>query len=365
MARIEIDQKSLKRALALLKTVVPSKSSNPLHTYVHLAVKDGTLSLRGTNGEVDLELSLPARADGEGEALVPGEVLFGFSEGTSGETAALELWEARLHLGAKSFRAELRVAPTAGYPGFVFPEEGEEASLPAEAFLQGAAQVRYAASKQEYRPIFRGVQLEFREGGLRFVATDGYRLALYDLDHPFPFEKTVVVPNLSLGLVLHVLEALQGEEVVLRLAPGVLGLEVLGGVFPARVAARLMEGTLPGYEHAIPKEFVAQVLVETRALKGALERLEVLADKENRRVDFVLGEGQLRISAKGAGGEGEEEVPAQAEGTLEFSANARYLLEALPKADRALIRLSGPVSAMVVTPGDGGGYRAVLMPLRV
>jgi len=365
MARLEVDQKSLRRALALLKTVVPPKSSNPLHTYVYLAVKGETLSLRGTNGEVDLELSLPARADGEGEALIPGEVLFGLSEGTSGETVALELQEARLHLGARTFRAELRVASRAGYPEFVFPEEGEGFSLPAEVFLQGAAGVRYAASKQEYRPIFRGVQLEFKEEGLRFVATDGYRLALYDLSHPSPFEKTVVIPDLSLGKVLHILEAVQAEEVALRLAPGVLGLEVHGEVLSARVAARLMEGTLPNYEHAIPKEFVAQVLVETRALKEALERLEVLADKENRRVDFVLGEGQLHVSVKSEHGEGEEVVPAQVEGALEFSVNARYLLEALPEAERALLRLSGPVSPMVVTPGEGGGYRAVLVPLRV
>jgi DNA polymerase-3 subunit beta len=365
MARIEIDQKSLKRALALLKTVVPPKSSNPLHTYVHLAVKDGTLSLRGTNGEVDLELSLPARADGEGEALIPGEVFFGLSEGTSGETVALELEEACLHLGAKTFRADLRVAPTAGYPEFVFPEEEEEVSLPAEVFLKGAVQVRYAASKQEYRSIFRGVQLELKEEGLRFVATDGYRLALCDLAHPFPFEKTVVIPDLSLGKVLHVLEAVQAEEVTLRLAPGVLGLEVSGGALSARVAARLMEGTLPGYEHAIPQEFVAQVLVETQVLKEALERLEVLTDKENRRVDFVLGEGRVHVSTKSEGGEGEEEVPAQVEGALVFSANARYLLEALPRAERTLLQLSGPVSPMVVAPGDGGGYRAVLVPLRV
>jgi DNA polymerase-3 subunit beta len=45
--------------------------------------------------------------------------------------------------------------------------------------------------------------------------------------------------------------------------------------------------------------------------------------------------------------------------------NARYLLEALPRAERALLRLSGAVSPMVVTPGDGEGYQAVLVPLRV
>jgi DNA polymerase-3 subunit beta len=365
MVRLEIDQKSLRRALSLLKQVVPSKSSNPLLTYVYLAAKGGTLSLRGTNGEVDLELSLPTRADGEGEALIPGEVFFKLSEETSGERIALQLEETRLHLEAKTFRADLRVAPTAGYPEFVFPEEGEGVSLPAEVFLQGAVQVRYAASKQEYRPIFRGVQLEFKEGGLRFVATDGYRLALYDHAHPFPFEKTVVIPDLSLGKVLHVLEAVQAEEVALRLAPGVLGLEVSGEALSTRVAARLMEGTLPGYEHAIPKEFAAQVLVETRALKEALERLEVLTDKENRRLDFALGEGHLHISVKEEAGEGEEEVPAEVEGTLNFSVNARYLLEALPKAERALLHLSGPVSPMVVTPGEGGGYQAVLVPLRV
>lgn len=45
--------------------------------------------------------------------------------------------------------------------------------------------------------------------------------------------------------------------------------------------------------------------------------------------------------------------------------NARYLLEALaPVGDRAHLGISGPTSPSLIW-GDGEGYRAVVVPLRV
>ncbi len=210
--------------------------------------------------------------------------------------------------------------------------------------------------------------MEFSNTILRLVATDGYRLALYDLPQAAPFQERVVVPAEGLTKALQVLEATEAEETAIRLAPGVVGLKAGGQALSARVGLRLLEGTFPEYGGVIPKDFVAQILVRTAALREAVRRLEVLAaNEDNRRLDFSLREGSLRITAKGTQAEAEEEVPAQVEGgglLPEFSLNARYLLEALPEDGETLIRLSGKTTPLLVSQAGRGDYRAVLVPLR-
>ncbi len=91
--------------------------------------------------------------------------------------------------------------PGGGLPRAPFPRtRGPSEAFPLQALLSSGdllrllTQVRYAASNEEYRAIFRGVQLEFSQGGLRAVASDGYRLALSELSKPQPFAKKAVSP---------------------------------------------------------------------------------------------------------------------------------------------------------------------------
>lgn len=364
---IEVEQKTLKKALAALGRVVPSRSPNPLLTHAHLRVNGEGLLFRGTDGVVELELGLPARVEGEGEreVLVPREAL-AILEGNASERTLLEVEEARLRVRAGKFQAELRLAPAAGYPAPEFPG-GEGVSLPREVLGEAVGRVRYAAGKEEYRPIFRGVNLEFSQEGLRAVASDGYRLALYDAPHPFPFQRQVVAPARELALALALLEGLEVEEVTLRLEKHVLGLEGEGEALSLRLALNTLAGDYPDYRRVIPQTFVARVEVETRALKEALRRLEALAEEKNHRVDLsLLGEGELLLRAEGDYGEGEERVPALVEGKpLTLAINGEYLLEALPREERTTLQVSGATTPLVVAPGDGGGYRAVVVPLRV
>ncbi|WP_022799581.1 DNA polymerase III subunit beta [Thermus islandicus] len=361
--RIQAELKSVKKALNAVARAVPSRASNPVLTYFYLEAKGGELVLKGSNGEIDLKVSLPAQVEGEGALLLPREPFLSLVGSASGEVLTMERAE-RLKLRAGSLQADLAFASTEEYPVLSFREGGKKAALPREAFAQAVYQVRYAVSKEEYRGVFRGIQLEFREGGLKVVAADGYRLAWTALDHPFPFEATAVFPVLPLQEALQALEA-GGEEVEIRFADGLLGLHSKGEALAVTANLYPMEGKYPDYERVVPKEFTAQVLVETQALREAVRRLEVLADSQNRRLDLALEGSRIRLSAAGDYGAGEEEVPARVEGALELSVNARYLLEALPKSAATLVRFSGPTTPFVVGPDGDESYQAVMAPLRV
>ena len=373
---ITVPKKLLSDQLSLLERIVPSRSANPLYTYLGLYAEEGALILFGTNGEVDLEVRLPAEAQSLPRVLVPAQPFFQLVRSLPGDLVALGLASepgqgGQLELSSGRFRTRLSLAPAEGYPELLVPEGEDKGAFPLRTrmppgeLVKALTHVRYAASNEEYRAIFRGVQLEFSPQGFRAVASDGYRLALYDLPLPQGFQAKAVVPARSVDEMVRVLKGADGAEADLALGEGVLALALEGGS-GVRMALRLMEGEFPDYQRAIPQEFALRVQVEGEALREAVRRVSVLSDRQNHRVDLLLEEGRILLSAEGDYGKGQEEVPAQVEGPgMAVAYNARYLLEALaPVGDRAHLGISGPTSPSLIW-GDGEGYRAVVVPLRV
>ncbi|WP_234554111.1 DNA polymerase III subunit beta [Thermus caliditerrae] len=365
----------LAEQLGLLERVIPSRSSNPLFTYLGLAVLPDTLVLFGSNGEADLEVRLLADVQGQGRYLVPAQPFFQLVRSLPGDLVELGLGQ-DLELASGRFRTRLSLAPTEGYPELLFPSPEApsdayplQTTLSAEDLFRALAHVRYAASNEEYRAIFRGVQLEFGEKGVRAVASDGYRLALYDLKSPQPFQKKVVVPARSVDELTRVLKSVGEGPVVVALGQGTLGLAVSReGVGQLRMAVKLMEGEFPDYERVIPKDFPLKATLEVEAFRESLRRVSVLADRQNHRVDLFFQDDRVLLTAEGDYGKGQEELPVRLEGTpLAVAYNARYLLEAFgPLSGQASLLLSGPTSPSLVRPvGEGEGYQAVVVPLRV
>ncbi len=357
----------------LLERVVPSKNPNPLLTHVGLRWNPPWLTLYGTNTEADLEAHFPALEGGARafEVLLPGGPFFAVLKSLPGETVGLEVGGEGLTLESGSFKTRLGTADPTGYPELGFSEEEalEKTELKAEALARALSRVRYAVSGEEYRGVFRGVQLEFGPEGFRAVASDGYRLALQDLPEAQPFARKVVLPGRGVDEVLRLLKALPGEDPIrLALGPFGLGLSWSGEEGGVRLVLRLMEGSFPDYERVIPKGFVLKVEVEAPRLREAIRRVSILADAKSHRLDLALEGGRILLSAEGDYGRGQEEVEARLEGSpLSLSFNARYLLEALgPIEEEAVLEFSGPTAPTLVRPLEASdGYRAVVVPLRV
>jgi len=354
---------NVKRAIILASEVAPSKAPNPLFTYLYLEGTEDALVVRAS-GEVDLEIRLPWYGEAFRPGLVPARALAQLVQ-AAGETLLLRRGGAGLEVASGAFQAQLTAAEPEGYPSF--PEGLEPlASMPAATLRKALAQVRYAVSKEDYRAIFRGVQLEFSERGFRTVASDGYRMALFD--HPIPqaATRTVVVPGWSVDQVLRALAAAE-DDVALSWRPGFLGVETHAPWGVIRMAVRLMEGVFPNYERVIPKDFPLRASLEVEPFREALKRVSVLADKQNHRVDLFLEERRALLSAEGDYGKGQEEVSVVLEGApMSLAYNIRYLLEALaPLSGQAELLFSGPTSPTVVRSAEEeGGYWAVVVPLR-
>lgn len=356
---VRIPKRTLADGLSILERIIPSRSSNPILTYLPLELSDKGLILRGTNGEVDIEVRLPAEIVGVGQVLVPAQTFSQIVRSVPGELIEL-IFKDRLELHSGAFNTQLSTTSPEGYPELTFSSGGER--IAASRLAQAITRVRYAASTEEYRAIFRGVQLEMAPTGLRSVASDGFRLARYDLPMQLQTRK-LVIPARSADEVVRVFKDVQGE-VALSVGEGTLTLEGEA----VRMAIKLMEGEFPDYARVIPQSFVLEATLAAEVLRDSLKRVMVLSDRNNHRVNLLFNEGKLDIDAEGDFGRGREElsIDSSGESQLMVAYNAQYLIDALAPIDGAVrIKLSGATSPSTVQAVEDTGYLAVVVPLRV
>lgn len=285
-------------------------------------------------GNLDADWHIPG-VNGRGRAVSPDDIK------RASVTAAFKKGEVSTtgeHLEFSRGKITVRVP--------LLDEVEEHAPLPTDApnampWEPGIMGVREAASGEDYRAIFRGVQ--FEPG--RIVASDGYRLLA--VDTPTPAERPTVIE----ATALDVLKQLKPERY--WFAGG--GMYASGEDWAAYVPA--MEGEYPNYMRVVPKEVLepaVQIVAEDwrELLKTANQ---TNPDRYPHRLDLhtdgSVSHEQIHI----------EDVFSPL--PVQQAYNGKYLLEALLfTGDGSKLLLSGPQARTLVR---NGGRWAVIVPLRV
>lgn len=315
------DTSLLHKALKRLGSVRPERDA--------VEVAGGEqLRLRCAGLEVEAEVRLPVPAEGFPGAVVSRKHLLDLLEGTEGPVElALDRGWFRVRSGR--FSAELiSYSPEVNPVGIrLLTEEAEplfrvEAGAFLEALEEAAALARASAVMPE-------VLLEVEEGGVRLVATDGYRLYLFALEAQV--QRPGVEYLLRPGEALAALRALDPGPSLTFSKPQkpqaqALVVEGLWG----KAAFALGAGSALPYRQVIPQgEPLARLRVDATPLREALKRALVVAEGTHHGVELQgMGE-EVRVSA--LDGElrplSEELLPGEGEGALQV--NGRYLLSAL------------------------------------
>lgn len=361
--KVQLAKKPLAEALSHVERIVPNRSGNPGLNLVRVTATSGGLLLRGTNMDVDVEASLDVDVATQGDVALPAQVLGQVIRALPGETVDMHLEDNELVVASDHFDTRLQTvdpdnAPTLGFPSD-FPTK-----IDGEALAEAFSHVRYAAATAEYQAVFRGVKLEVsgENQGARAVATDGFRLAYHDLPDADGLPGDVIVPAKGVDEILKVLS---GSEVHIAVGDAQLSVKA-GGI---KLNVKLMDGTFPDYRRVIPTTFPVTVSVSANDLKEAVSRVSVLADRTaNNRVDLFVKDDQLRISAEGSFGRGQETLDVGQSGTeaeIALAFNAKYLLDALASfSDAVDVRFSGVTSPTVLSQPNQDHHLAMVVPLR-
>jgi DNA polymerase-3 subunit beta len=369
--KFSIARDALIKPLNLVAGVVERRQTLPILSNVLLALEDKTLSLTGTDLEVELIGRVELDAAGvDGEVTVPARKLVDICKSLpEGSTIEFSLEAGKATVKAGRSRFTLSTLPAADFPAVEGGAGSVALSLNQSLVKQLIDSTAFAMAQQDVRYYLNGLFLEIMGGRLRVVATDGHRLALATGPALVEAADTgVIIPRKG---VLELSRLLDGS-VPLELAIGTNHIRATNEQFT--FTSKLVDGKFPDYERVIPKKTDKSVIGERGELKQAFTRTAILSNEKYRGVRLKLSDNNLDITANNPEQEqAEEVVGVQYTGAeLEIGFNVSYLLDVLSVLEQPQVRLSlsdEASSALLENaeaPSEGEPERLyVVMPMRL
>ncbi|HIQ48762.1 MAG TPA: DNA polymerase III subunit beta [Aquifex aeolicus] len=362
--KVKVDREELEEVLKKAKESTEKKAALPILANFLLVAKEENLTIKATDLENYLVISVKAEIEEEGEVCVHSQKFYEITKNLTSAYVNLYLEGEKLVVVGGRSTYKLPTAPAEDFPEFPEIIEGEEV-LSGTALLNGIEKVEYSIAKEEANIALQGMYLRGHEGKVHFVGSDGHRLALYEPEGSF--SKEVLIPRKSLKVLKKLITGI--EDIKVEKSE-----EEAFGYFTTnewKLAVRLLEGEFPDYLSVIPDEFTAEVLFEVEEVLRVLKRLKALGEGKVFPVKISLTDNLAIFEfADPEFGEAKEEIDVEYTGEpFEIGFNGKYLMEALDAYDseRVWFRFTSPDTATLLEAEDyeKDPYKCIIMPMRV
>lgn len=368
--KITLGSEDFLRILARTQGVVEKRHSMAILTNLLIETGKDEISVTATDLEVSLKQSCPAKIAEGGSATVSARKIFEIiREADSGEIALQSGKNLGISVSYGRSKFRLMGIDPADHPGMPKSDGAAVAKLEIQAsdLAEMIAKTIFAVSSDDARSNLAGVHLDQSEqkGHLRFVATDGHRLAMIERKVKGSLPKDgVILPRKGL---VELAKLLSEETGIVTLT--INDREAIVEAGGCLLSMRLVEGTFPDYNQVVPKETPNILRIQRDALLHSVRRASLLSSDRAHGVRFGFTEDKLEITASNPDlGEAQEELEVSYQGkNLEIGFNARYLLDVLailPENSELEMGLGDQLSPGVIRLEDAS-YQYVVMPMRI
>ena len=377
-------QGPFQNALAIASCAAPTKPNHPVLANV-LVVADAKaqqVHLTVTDLAMTIQASFEAQVRLGSEITVPVEMLSGMvkqfpigsinlnSQMQNTQPASEEEQPSKIcsiTLSDADGNYEIRGIPAEEFPPIATPKV-TPVSLPTNVFREGLKGVLYAISADETKRILTGVYMQIRQNALKFMATDGHRVAIAELSTEGIGRKRRKRSRTD-ELTQFPIPGKALKELIRNLADSVDAIQLLYDAQATRasfawqdiiLSCQCIEGQYPDCEQLLSRySFDREVVLEKSGLLKALERLSVLTDKKERGIQFRFDgtTQQIHLSIEREFGKGDETISAHipTDMTLDIQFNLKYLGEAVKAIPSSGIKMhlkQPDYPAMLVPAGD-------------
>jgi DNA polymerase-3 subunit beta len=355
---MEIEKKVLQSVLKRVKPSIPNKPQHPTLGCVHLLKEEDSLTLKGYNLQLGVEISthldkelieekldlaVPHALLTRAIASFPDDAINLYHEQGSENEFSLEIND--------SWIRGMNPDELPKIPNLVDNSPIFEGNFSRWAALFGA--IGYAASTDPIKDVLQGIYLE---GGSKVeaAATDGHRLAIFrDWDLLGEAGAELILPS-CLVYSFHVTMNNEEEENIGIRSEG-QNVEISGE--SGRVFATTYERQYPAYKQLLPDSFTHEVVLDVEQSQAVINFVATFSKKKNGVVQIHFQGDKALVTAEGEGGKGEYfleiQSPDDTPSDLKIAFNASYLQDALKAFEKmeesqVVLKINDPTSPAVL-----------------
>jgi len=357
------DRDALREGLAIICSVIPTKSTKPILSNVCLVATDDHIELVGTDQEVSVRFRLDKVDVAEpGPVVIPARTAFDFVRDLSGETITITTDDSRCTITSGEDSCDLVVADVDEFPVVPHFDDKGAVTIQGGNFTRLVGRTAFAAAKEPGRYAMHGVLTLLEDDQLRLVATDGRRLSMASI----PIEMSgmdsasAIVPTKGMQLFCRVI-ADPLDQVKLAIGENQVGLRSKN----AEIFARLIDGDFPQYQAVIPADCSNALEADAEQFTRKLRLVSNVSGIETRAVRFRVKGEQLEFYGHSVDrGEATAHMDVSYKGEdSEIAFNADYVLDGLKNGspERVILEFGQKTSPGKFTLGENHVY--VVMPI--
>jgi DNA polymerase-3 subunit beta len=232
---------------------------------------------------------------------------------------------------------------------------------------------KFAISNEETRYYLNGVFLHKAEKNsieiLRAVATDGHRLAQYDIPLPQGAEELtgLIIPKKTVHELRRILDDSSGD-IAIEMNENKIKFSFNNLI----IISKVIDGTFPDYTKVIPSNNDKTFTTNNDELKRAIDRVSAVAINEetkSKAIKLSIESNKILLSVDSLSkGSANEEIDIEYDKEkVEIGFNSKYLVDICNEidGDEVCISLLDSISPAIILDKTDENLFFVLMPMRI
>ena len=372
----KINSTDLLKALSHIHGIVEVRHTLPILSNIILEAKDDKLILSSTNLDIYCSDKIKAEVLQSGEVSVSAVTFFEIIKRLPSGSEVLMIMEEgeneiRLTCGRSKFN--LSTLKTDDFPIISDSDLSTNFVLSADELIRIIDKTKFAVSNEETRYYLNGIFLHKAERNsiqfLRAVATDGHRLAQYDIPLPQGAEDItgIIIPKKTIYELRKVLDDANGDVSV-----SLNENKIKFSFNDLKVVSKVIDGTFPDYTKVIPQKNDKNFKTNNSDLKNAIDRVSAVAANEeskSKAIKFCIENNALSLSVESQSkGSANEMIDVNYSGDkVDIGFNSKYIIDICNEVDgdEISISLSDSISPAIILDKTDENLFFVLMPMRI
>ena len=293
--KVTVERAQLLKSLGHVHRVVERRNTIPILANVLIRAEKSKLALKATDLDLEVNETIAAEVSPGGSTTVPAHMIYDIVRKLpEGSQVVLEASGDRAVLAIRAGRSRftLQTLPESDFPDLNAGEMTHSFKIAAADLKRMIDKTQFAISTEETRYYLNGIFLHTATAGkaetLRAVATDGHRLAQYEIPLPSGAKGMpgVIVPRKTVGEVQRLIEDSEAE-IAIEMSQAKIRFTI-GDV---TLTSKLIDGTFPDYARVIPLGNDKQLKVDKGEFEAAVDRVSTVSSERGRAVKLSLSGG--------------------------------------------------------------------------
>jgi DNA polymerase III subunit beta len=362
-----INRETLLTPLQQIVGVIEKRQTMPVLANVLLVVDDDSLTLTGTDLEIQIVAKVSVTNSNPGSITIPARKLLDLCRLLpNGANIQLEQQNEKVKLLSNRSKFSLSCLPAEHYPKFAESEMDKQFTFKVGKFKKALEKTIFCMANQDVRYYLNGLLLNISNNRMKLVASDGHRLSIYEdrLEEQTGYESRIILPRKGVLELYRLLENVDTELTVM-FSNNNIKITIGNLIF----SAKLVDAKYPDFGKVFQQTFYEPISLPKQELKETLTRVAVLSNEKLKGITFEITSGNIKISAHNPEhDEAEDEINIDYKGEpLTIAFNAQYVLDAVSNLDSetAVLTIASNASSCFIDEPSQCEYKFIVMPMRL